>query len=288
MKQEYIGKTKVNKIEEYVDRLDPNFVFKNFNNDIIEKNKSWLIPNFIEKDTFLLYFSFHSYLIETPKHRILIDTCVGNNKSRPLPNWNMRNSDFLNKFKQFNIDRNMIDFVMCTHLHADHVGWNTLLDNGKWVPTFPNAKYIFSKKDYDFFNNVKEGEQGYLSMIDSVRPIFENFQAQLVDDNFAIDDTIHLDPTPGHTPGHICIQLNSDRERAVFTGDLIHHPIQINKPELETNFCFDPKLAVKTRKKFIESYVDQNITIFPAHFSGHTKGVIKSSNIGNIFSTIES
>ncbi|PPR80063.1 MAG: hypothetical protein CFH01_00048 [Alphaproteobacteria bacterium MarineAlpha2_Bin1] len=288
MKPEYIGKTKVNKIEEYVDRLDPSFVFKKFNNYIIEENQSWLLPDFVEKKTLLLYFSFHSYLIETPRYKILIDTCVGNHKSRPLPNWNMRNSNFLQKFKQFNLDRSMIDFVMCTHLHADHVGWNTLLDNGKWVPTFPNAEYIFSKKDYDFFNNVKEGDQGYLSMIDSVRPIVEHSQAKLVDDSFSIDETIHLEPTPGHTPGHICIKLNSENEHAIFTGDLIHHPIQVCQPDLETNFCFDPKLAVKTRKEFIENNTDQNVIIFPAHFSNHTKGLIKSSKMGSVYKVIKS
>ena len=176
---------------------------------------------------------------------------------------------------------------MCTHLHADHVGWNTLLDNGKWVPTFPNAKYIFSKKDYDFFNNVKEGEQGYLSMIDSVRPIVENYQAELVDDSFSIGENIALEPTPGHTPGHVCIKLKSNNNRAIFTGDLMHHPIQVNQPSLETNFCFDPKLAVKTRNQFIEDNIDQNIIIFPAHFSGQTKGLLKSSKIGNIFQPIK-
>ena len=286
MKTQHIGNITINKIEEYLDLLDPNFVFKHFDNFIIDKNKSWLLPEFIDKNTSFLKFSFHSYLVQTPKYNILIDTCVGNDKSRPLPNWHMRNSNFLDKFDKYKINKNMIDYVMCTHLHADHVGWNTVLENGKWVPTFPNAKYIFSKKDFDFFNNVKEGEQGYLSMIDSVRPIVENSQAVLVDNSFTIDETIDLVPTPGHTPGHICIQLNSKNEKGIFTGDLIHHPLQINEPLLETNFCFDPKQAVKARENFINQHTDKNTMIFPAHFSGNTSGFIKSSKLGKIFNSI--
>ncbi len=283
MKTQYIGESSVTKIEEYIDTLDPNFVFKNFSSSIIDDNKKWLFPNYIDKNSLLLYFSFHSFLIETPKHRILIDTCIGNNKIRPLPNWNMRDGKFLKNFEKFNLDRNDIDYVMCTHLHADHVGWNTMLSNGKWVPTFPKAKYIFSKKDYDFFNNVKEGEQGYLSMIDSVRPIVDHGQATLVDDNYTIDNYIDLIPTPGHTPGHICIKLNSKEKNGIFTGDLIHHPILISEPSIETNFCYDPKLAVMARKKFIDKNIDTNTIIFPAHFSGSTAGYIKSSTYGNIF-----
>ena len=140
--------------------------------------------------------------------------------------------------------------------------------------------------DYDFFNNVKEGEQGYLSMIDSVRPIVENSQAVLVDNSFTIDETIDLVPTPGHTPGHICIQLNSKNEKGIFTGDLIHHPLQINEPLLENNFCFDPKQAVKARENFINQHTDKNTMIFPAHFSGNTSGFIKSSKLGKIFNSI--
>ena len=120
-------------------------------------------------------------------------------------------------------------------------------------------------------------------MIDSVRPIVEHSQAELVDNSFTIDETIDLVPTPGHTPGHICVRLNSNNQNGIFTGDLIHHPIQINQPLLETNFCSDPKLAVQVRKRFIDNNTNNNTMIFPAHFSGPTVGYIKSSSRGNIF-----
>ena len=283
MKDHYLGNIKISKVLEYVEQQTPEFVLKDFDNNIVEENSDWLFPNFMDKKTNNFLFSFHSFLLKTDKVNILIDTCVGNNKSRPLPNWNMRQGNYIRNLKTKNINPNDIDYVMCTHLHADHVGWNTKLIDGKWVPTFPNAKYVFSKIDYEFFNNVKENQPGFQSMNDSVKPIVEAGQASLVNNDIDITNEISLIPSPGHTPGHYCVDIKSNNSHAILTGDLIHHPIQIAKPEWKTNFCNNPQHAANTRKNFVESFTDTKTMILAAHFAEPTAGKIISRNNKNQF-----
>ncbi|MDC0073638.1 MBL fold metallo-hydrolase [Alphaproteobacteria bacterium] len=282
-----IGNVFVTKITEYLDKLDPNFVLPDYSPDIFDKNYDWLFPNYIDLIQKKLNFSFHSSLLVTDKYNILIDTCVGNNKNRPLENWHQRNSNaYLNALKLNNIDVNKIDYVMCTHLHADHVGWNTKLQNNKWVPTFPNAKYIFSKIDYNFFNNVRENEQGYQSMIDSVKPIVDSGKSIIVDYDYEINNEIKLIHTPGHTPGHYCVSIESGSEKGIVSGDVIHHPIQIIHPEWKTNFCNNPEESSSSRIKFVDSVTDRDIKIIPAHFASPTIGHIKSIKNNRYFSPV--
>ena len=282
-----IGNVFVTKITEYLDKLDPNFVLPDYSPTIFNKDYDWLFPNYIDLIQQKLNFSFHSTLLITEKYNILIDTCVGNDKNRPLENWHQRNSNaYLNSLKLNNIDVNKIDYVMCTHLHADHVGWNTKLENNKWVPTFPNAKYIFSKLDYDFFNNVRENEQGYQSMIDSVKPIVDSGKSIIADYDYEINNEIKLIHTPGHTPGHYCVSIESGLEKGIVSGDVIHHPIQIIHPEWKTNFCNNPVESSNSRIKFVDSVIDRDIKIIPAHFSSPTIGYIKSIKNSRYFSTI--
>lgn len=283
MKDHYLGNVKISKVLEYVEQQKPEFVLKNFEKNVIEENSDWLFPNFMDKKTNNFIFSFHSYLVRTGKANILVDTCVGNDKPRPLKNWNMRQGDYIKNLKAQNINPDEIDYVMCTHLHADHVGWNTQLNNGKWIPTFPNAKYIFSKIDYEFFNNVKENQPGYQSMKDSVSPIVDAGQASLVSNDIEITNGISLIPSPGHTPGHYCIDINSENKHAILSGDLIHHPIQIARPDWKTNFCNDPEHAVKTRIEFVNKYKNTETVILAAHFAEPTAGKIVSNKNTNKF-----
>ena len=164
-----------------------------------------------------------TYVVRTSHHTILIDSCVGNDKDRPTrPHWHLKTDDtYLNALAEHGIAPEAIDFVMCTHLHSDHVGWNTRLDNGRWVPTFPNARYIFSKKELEAWRDVGYEKFSRTPFEDSVLPVLEAGRAELVTDDYALDDEVFLESTPGHTPGHVAISLRSKGASAVMLS-LIH------------------------------------------------------------------
>ena len=168
--------------------------------------------------------------------------------------------------------------MLCTHLHADHVGWNTRLEGGRWVPTFPNARYIFHRDEYRHWEehgNVMEGpgsEDGCFE--DSVLPVMAAGQVQLVDNDFAIDDRFILEPTPGHSPGHVCIDVQASGGRAILAGDVVHHPIQIARPEWNSRFCVDAERSRASRTDFVARHADTDTLILPAHFASPTAGRI--------------
>jgi glyoxylase-like metal-dependent hydrolase (beta-lactamase superfamily II) len=243
--------------------------------DAIEAERDWLEPHFLlPKDKMkqgVLQASLHTYLIRTPKHNILVDTCVGNHKQRnSLPAWNMMNTDYLAKIAALGVKPEEIHYVMCTHLHFDHVGWNTKLLDGRWVPTFPNARYIFAKTEYEHWLNDKDGHAMDGSFEDSVLPVVEAGRADLVKSDFAIDDNIWLEPAPGHTPGSVCINLASGGDKALFTGDAIHHPIQIAYPDWSTAFCSDAKGSENARRNIINKICDTGTWLLAAHFMDPT------------------
>jgi glyoxylase-like metal-dependent hydrolase (beta-lactamase superfamily II) len=167
-----------------------------------------------------------------------------------------------------------VDFVMCTHLHADHVGWNTRLDNGRWVPTFPNARYLFSKKEHDYWADQHK-KTPIDAIADSVLPIVEAKRADLVTSDHALDDHIRLMPTPGHTPDHFAVCLGRGGDRAVLTGDLIHSPLQARYPELAMRVDYDPQQAAATRRGFLERYCDSETLCCTMHFPSPSAGHVK-------------
>lgn len=175
------------------------------------KKMKWLVPNFADKNGNLKAL-VQSFLIKSNGKYILIDTCNGNNKNRPsLVEWSHLKTRFLEKLSQYGITLLDINYVACTHLHFDHVGWNTTLINGKWQPTFPNAKYIFSKKEFDYWTSKpkKEMIDDLLGIEDSVKPIFNAGLSELVDDTFRFDNNVSLVPSPGHTPSHVSVLIES-------------------------------------------------------------------------------
>ncbi len=180
---------------------------------------------------------------------ILVDACIGNDKSFPhRPTWHRKSdSNWMQALKAAGVTVDDIDIVMCTHLHGDHVGWNTRLENGRWVPTFPNAKYLFSKKEYEYWDGIHR-ETPLDPMRDSVLPIIDANKAELVTSDYAVDDHIRLSPTPGHTPDHFAVCAGRGGDQAVFTGDLIHSPIQARYPDLVMRVDYDQKQASATRR----------------------------------------
>jgi len=230
-------------------------------------HESWLEPRAMDPDTGDLLLPIQSYLVRTAHHTILIDACVGNHKERPnRPAWHRRSDDtYLRALGALGIAPEDIDFVLCTHMHADHVGWNTRLVDGRWVPTFPNARYVFSNKELEAW---QQGHERFSSqpLEDSVLPVIEAGQAVLVDNDHALDDQVWLEPTPGHTPDHVAIRLASQGQRAIMSGDLMHSPVQCLHPEWTVWPDWEPELAKRTRRAFLERHCDTDTLVCTAHF----------------------
>jgi len=245
--------------------------------EVIESHKSWLAPHFVAPDGMFI-LSIHTYVIRTKHHTILVDTCVGNDKERPLfPAFNHMQGPYLQTMETVaSIKPEQVDYVLCTHLHVDHVGWNTRLVNGKWVPTFPNAKYLFARKEWEYWKGEYEAghDADHGSTADSVIPIVEAGKSVLVEGDHAIDDQVWLEPTPGHTPGHICVHVKSGGKEAIMTGDMMHHPVQCAEPQWSSGFCVDAEQSRKTRRAFLDRNADSGKLILAAHFASPTAGYI--------------
>lgn len=285
MKHLALGDINVSRVVELEGPLMmPQQLLPEAKNEVIESHKHWLAPNFLAADGMFI-MSIHTYVIRTKHHTILVDTCIGNDKDRALfPAWSRMQGPYLQTLETVGgVKPEQVDYVLCTHLHVDHVGWNTRLVNGKWVPTFPNAKYLFARKEWEFWKQECEKDKGTGdgSIVDSVIPIVEAGKAVLVEGDHAIDDQVFLEPTPGHTPGHVCVHVKGGGKEAIMTGDMMHHPVQTAEPQWSSGFCSDPKQSAVTRRAFLERNADNGKLILAAHFATPTVGTITPA--GNAF-----
>ena len=241
----------------------------------LDENRSWLAPAALDKDDNLV-LCFQSYVVQIGGKNILVDSCIGNDKERSArPLWNKKKDDaFMKGLAAAKLTPNDIDFVMCTHLHVDHIGWNTKLENGRWVPTFPKARYLFSKIELDYW--VEENKKTPLVQIqDSVIPIVEAKACDLVTSDHSLNDLVTLIPTPGHTIDHYAVTIGKGGKDAVFTGDLIHTPLQARYPELAMRVDYDPAQGAASRRAFLETYCDTGTLCCFAHFPSPSKGYVK-------------
>ncbi|MDA0787609.1 MAG: MBL fold metallo-hydrolase [Proteobacteria bacterium] len=256
--------------------ITPADMFPTATADAVAAHMDWMAPTHFDTASGKLKLAFQSFILQTPHHNILIDTCVGEDKERTHPDFHMKKWPWMDNLKALGLTPADIDIVMCTHLHPDHVGWNTQLRDGRWVPTFPNAKYVFARDEYAHWE--KESAQGSerigLTFIDSVLPVMEAGQAVLVDHDHQIEDGIWLEPTPGHSPGHVIVNVESKGERGAFIGDLMHHPIQVPHPEWSTCFCWDLEMSAASRTAFVDTHTDAGTLVLPVHFAGATAGRI--------------
>jgi glyoxylase-like metal-dependent hydrolase (beta-lactamase superfamily II) len=234
----------------------------------IAAQRDWLGPELLDPATGVHKASIHSYVVRTPQHTVVIDTCVGNDKPRNgVQPWHMRRGPYLEDLATAGVKPEEVDLVVCTHLHVDHVGWNTRFEGGRWVPTFPKARYIFGREEFEFWKKESDtGREEFGLIGDSVMPIVDAGRASLVESDYVIDDRLQLEPSPGHTPGHVCVRLRTKAGQAVFTGDMMHRPIQVAETDWNSRFCTDADLARKTRKAFVERHADADVTILAAHF----------------------
>lgn len=236
--------------------------------DAVVRHHGWLKPHFFDDAVGDIGSRIQSYLVRTPRQTVLIDTCVGNDKRRDrAPAWHLRRGSYLDDLKAAGATPEDVDVVVCTHLHVDHVGWNTRLVTGEWVPTFPRARYVIAGDEWEFWKHERAAGRDHDGCIaDSVVPIVDRGRATLVDPDYRIDEGLAFEPWPGHTPGHVCVRLRTTAGEAVFSGDLMHRVVQVAEPQWSSRFCWDPAQARKTRREFVDRHADSGTVILAAHF----------------------
>lgn len=232
--------------------------------------ESWLVPEYASTDGALI-FRVQAFVIDVDDRRIVVDPCVGNDKQRTLPFWHLQRYTFLDDLVAAGFDPLGIDLVVHTHLHADHVGWATQLVDGEWVPTFANARHLYTQRELDFRRaSDRPGVEDVFG--DSIAPIFEAGLADIVAEDEDLGDGLRLAPTPGHTPGHTSLWIESAGERAVISGDLIHHPVQCARPEWAEIGDADVDLARRTRRSFLNDVALERALMFGTHFPTNPAG----------------
>ncbi len=271
-------------IARIVEREEPAFVASRLLPDAtpegLAPHRHWLEPNALDPATGLFILPIQTYLVRTRRHVILVDACLGEGKSCRwhLPWHKMAGLPYLDNLARLGVAPSNVDFVLCTHLHGDHVGWNTRLVDGRFVPTFPNARYVIARRELDHWTATNRGAtpEDYEECIDeSVLPVVEAGQALLVDGDFAFDDEAWIEPLPGHTPGHMGLRLRSGGAEGVMIGDLMHSPVQCAEPDWHASSDFDPAQARVARRRFLEAHADTRTQVLTAHFPSPSVGFIR-------------
>lgn len=276
IRQWQIGDVRISRIVEVASYpADIGMLLAGAESSILDPHRDWLSPHFITPDGQIL-MQWQAFAIQTSDRTIMIDTCIGNDRKLHFEVFNDMQTDFLQDLESIGIDTNAVDTVCCTHLHYDHVGWNTRWDGSQFVPTFPNARYLFDRTEYAEMQQLaRDGDWHALHVPDAINPIVAAGLHEFISaPGYQICDELWMHHTPGHTAGHCAIQIQSRGERAVITGDLLHHPIQFAIPERHGNFDHDPATAAATRVQFVADHANQPIMVIGSHFNDPTAGWI--------------
>jgi len=281
-----VGKATVTRIEEtYLAVYDPKEIFPEFTDELRREHAHWLAPNHYDPATAKIKLSVHSWLLQIGGQKILIDACCGNDRMRATrPWWSMLKTPYLDRLAAAGAKPDEISLVMCTHLHHDHVGWNTQLRDGKWVPTFPNARYVFSKEDVEYFHKAdqdpKTAPVEFGTFRECVLPIIEAGKADLVSGTHRLNDFIDIAPAPGHSPGHVVFRLESQGQHGAFTGDVFHHLLQVYYPHWNFPKNSDAEQARVSRRALLTQCASNDTLIFPGHVGAPIAGRIQATDRG--------
>lgn len=261
-------------IEQERPLVSPSMLYPTSTPEAWAPHRAWLEPTLLDPISGLLIMSIHSFVVRTRHHTIIVDTCGGNDKPRPQKlRYHQNRYPYLERLAAVGVAPESVDYVLFTHLHVDHVGWNTRREGGRWVPTFPRAKYLIPQVEWDFWREEYKRpsfkDDPYYE--DSILPVLEARQVVFVRTDHAIEDGIRLEPLPGHTPGHVGVRLEGGGRDAIMSGDLMHHPIQCAEPDWNSCFCTDAAGARAARRAFLERYVATDTLVMTAHF--RTPGV---------------
>jgi glyoxylase-like metal-dependent hydrolase (beta-lactamase superfamily II) len=268
-----IGDVEVARIVE-INAFEDNMwmLLKDCTAEEVQQHK-WLVPHFCTPAGMML-ISFQCFVLRSRGKSVMIDTCIGSDRKREYDVFCNLRTTFLEDLAAAGFPPEKIDTVLCTHLHFDHVGWNTKLVNGKWVPTFPQARYLFGKQEFDHWMHLKAtgGYHDFEHLHDSIDPILEAGLADFIGPGHQVTEEVSLFPTPGHTPGHVSVLIQSRGQEAIITGDMMHHPIQLIEPERQANFDMDKAQGARTRREFVDRVADKDILIIGSHFCDPTSG----------------
>ena len=268
-----------------------DFAFPTTDRQVWEDHREWLVPDFWDPDADAILTSLRSWLLRSDGATILVDTGVGNDRTRPgMPAFDHFNTGYLDNLAAAGVQPSEVDLVVTTHIHPDHVGWNTRLIDGEWVPTFPNARYLISRADFDYWN-PKNGHSTRIGPLmqgvfeDSVLPVHQANQIELWEESYAVDTNLRLEPAPGHTPGSAVLWLHSGTDRAALVGDLMHTPLQIRQPDLCPCLDEDETQSRTTRHRILDTIANHNALVLPAHFPGSGAVEVHRSGPGYAFTT---
>ncbi|WP_055552081.1 MBL fold metallo-hydrolase [Streptomyces sp. NBRC 110028] len=271
-----LGDIEITRVVELSPRgLPRDIIFPDVPMEHWRAHESWLAPEFLDLAADEVRTMIQTWVLRSEGRTILIDTGIGNGRERPhMPLFHQLNTNFLGELAAAGVRPEDVDTVICTHVHGDHVGWNTTLVDGEWRPTFPNARYVISRADFDYWNpenghNTRSGVRMANVFEDSVAPVHQAGQIVLWEgEHYDIDARLRLEPAPGHTPGSAVVTLRSGTDRALFAGDLLHSPLQLAEPDDCPCFDEDEDRARIARRRLLESAADEGALLFPAHFPG--------------------
>ena len=268
-----IGEAKITKVVEMEQMWPGQAVIPDANSAALLEH-GWILGPFADRENGRIRLSFHTFCIEIGDEKIVVDTCAGNDKTRPnFAGLGNLQTDFMDKMTEAGFGPDDVTAVICTHLHVDHVGWNTSLRNGVWQPTFPKARYLFGETEWAHW---RVEPQIYGDVVgDSIQPCIDAGLAELVQSDMQLNDAIWLEPTPGHTPGHHSVCISSGGEDAIITGDVCHHPIQFEFPHWSSEPDVDKPAAISMRRRFAERYCDDHTLILGTHFGGPSCGYLR-------------
>lgn len=267
-----VGDIRITQVRESLGAIPPLGLFPDADLAVLEANRAWLAPHYLNDDG-TLSLSIHALVVESMGKTIVIDTCVGD---RPVPGYDAmsnRQTPFLADFAAAGFDVNTVDVVMCTHLHFDHVGCNTMRVGDAHVPTFPNARYLFARTEWEHWR--AQPDPGFAATLGvTVEPIFAAGLADLVDGDHVITDEVRLEPTPGHTPGHVSVRIASQGRQALISGDMTHHPVQWAEPAWGIAADSDGAQATRTRERLLDEHADTDLLVIGTHYAPPTAGRI--------------
>lgn len=296
MQPQRLGAVEILKVTEIErGRVDPQKMYSNLPRDLIDRCRDELGAVLMAPDNGDLILSYHSYVVRTPQRTIVVDTCIGNGKDRhSMPEWHRLDTPYLARLARAGVRPEDVDIVLCTHLHADHVGWNTRAVDGRWRPTFPNARYLMARAEYDHYaaehRTAGQSPVNRGSFADSVLPVVDSGQAELVDASHVValedDGRIRLEPAPGHTPGNVTVAVAGGGREALLCGDVVHHPIQLAHPWLTVAADYDPVRADATRRALLERCADTDTLLLTGHFPDPTAGFVRRAGSAYAFAFV--
>jgi glyoxylase-like metal-dependent hydrolase (beta-lactamase superfamily II) len=273
-----IGDVTVTRVVESVAPVPPNGLLPAATDDVIAQHLDWLRPDFVDDDGNLI-LSIHALCVESKGQKIIVDTCIGND--RVIPGYEMLSvkTPFLDWLADAGFARETVDTVICTHLHFDHVGWNTMLVDGEWVPTFPNARYVLCRDEWEHWS-AESVPGAALTLNEAVRPVVDAGLADLVPSDHKVTDSIRLELTPGHTPAHVAVHIESNGEHALITGDLAHHPVQWAEPSWYAQPDTDRAQSEATRRRLLDEYANTDTLVIGTHFTTPCAGYLVRDDRG--------